>query len=516
VSVSIAVFQEQRQMAADITRRTFNGLATSGAVAAMAGLSSAEAFSAETLETAPITWTSDDPHLSGNFASIGPELDVANLSVIAGKIPPDLRGAYMRNGPNPLFKPIAYAYPMDGDGMIHAVYFDNGRARYRNRFVQTAALAAERRAGRAIYGSFTHPVPIDPKLLQPGDPPGPFKNGAFISILQHGSKLLALDEATTSYEMTMELETVGEWKAGTDQPIRLGAHNRRHPTTGALFTLAYSSVRPVVDFHVIDAGGNVARTFSVNLAAPTMIHDFVLTERHIVLLACPAVFDIEAAKRGQPFMQWRPSLGTRIGLIALDGSTTQWLDADPFFVFHFANAFERGGTVFVDYVQHEKLALGYAAQVQRPPTLHRMTIDLAGNKISDVQVAGMVTEFPRVNDALDGLPTRFVYLPTLTTTLQQANPPAATFNTMMKVNTESGDVVRHDFGNRIAGEATFIPRGKNGEDDGYLAIFAFDPVNQTSDLVLLDAAHLDADPVAVIRMPQRVPQGLHGNWISTA
>ena len=27
-----------------------------------------------------------------------------------------------------------------------------------------------------------------------------------------------------------------------------------------------------------------------------MIHDFVLTERHIVLLAGPAVFDLEAAQ----------------------------------------------------------------------------------------------------------------------------------------------------------------------------------------------------------------------------
>ena len=99
-----------------------------------------------------------------------------------------------------------------------------------------------------------------------------------------------------------------------------------------------------------------------------------------------------------------------------------------------------------------------------------MTIDLAARKVSDAQVAGMVTEFPRINDALEALPTRFVYLPTLTDTLRQANPPSATFNTMMKINTETGDVVRHDFGNKIAGEATFIPRGANGEDDGYLAI----------------------------------------------
>jgi Retinal pigment epithelial membrane protein len=118
------------------------------------------------------------------------------------------------------------------------------------------------------------------------------------------------------------------------------------------------------------------------------------------------------------------------------GSITEWLDADPFFVFHFANAFERGGNIFIDYVQHESLALGYAQQTQKSPTLHRMTIDLAARKVSDAQVAAMVTEFPRVNDALDALPTRFVYLPTLTDTLRLAKPPSATFNTMMKVNTD--------------------------------------------------------------------------------
>ncbi len=434
--------------------------------------------------------------------------------MVAGRIPADLRGAYMRNGPNPLFKPIFYAYPMDGDGMVHAVYLDNGKARYRNRFVQTSSLATERRAGRAVYGSFMRPVPIDPALIGPGGNPGPFKNGAFISVLRHGGHLLALNEATTGYELTMELDTIGEWKAGTDKPIKLGAHNRRHPHTGALFTLAYSEHDPSVEFHVIDTSGTVAKTFSVTLAAPTMIHDFILTERYIVVLACPAIFDPGAARSGKPALQWRPSLGTRIGLIALDGSAVTWLDAEPFFVFHFGNGFERGGHIFIDYVRHDSLNVGDTTASENVPTLHRMDIDVANRKIGDVQVAGMVVEFPRFNDMRDALATRFVYLPTLTDTLRLPNPPSATFNTMMKVNTESGSIVRHDFGNRVAGEATFIPRGTNGdEDDGYLAIFAFDPVNQTSDLVLLDAAHIDTEPVAVIRMPQRVPQGLHGTWI---
>ena len=139
---------------------------------------------------------------------------VAFLPVIAGRIPPGLSGAYMRNGPNPLFKPISYTYPVDGDGMIHAIYLDNGRARYRNRLVRTGSLAVERRAGRAIYGGLEHPVPVDPALVRPGENPGPFKNGAFINVLRHGDHLLALGEASHAYEMTMELDTIESDLAG--------------------------------------------------------------------------------------------------------------------------------------------------------------------------------------------------------------------------------------------------------------------------------------------------------------
>jgi carotenoid cleavage dioxygenase len=149
--------------------------------------------------------------------------------------------------------------------------------------------------------------------------------------------------------------------------------------------------------------------------------------------------------------------------------------------------------------------------------LHRLKIDLAKRTLVDERLTEFVTEFPRVDDRLDALPTRFVYVPTRTDTLKIVKPPSATFNTIVKVDSETGDAVRHDLGNKIAGEPVFIPRGAGqGEDDGYLATFVFDPIAKSSDLILLDAAHVNDDPVAVIRLPQRVPQGLHGNWVSGA
>ena len=100
----------------------------------------------------------DDPHLRGGHAPVWDELTVEDLPV-RGEIPRELAGVYMRNGPNPAFPPISYTWPFDGDGMVHALHLAEGRASYRNRFVLTAGLRAERRAGRALYGGLARPVP---------------------------------------------------------------------------------------------------------------------------------------------------------------------------------------------------------------------------------------------------------------------------------------------------------------------------------------------------------------------
>ncbi|MGX1099981.1 carotenoid oxygenase family protein [Amorphus sp. MBR-141] len=459
------------------------------------------------------SWHSDDPHLSGVFTPVAREIDVADLTVVAGRIPEDLSGAHMRNGPNPLFQPLSYTYPLDGDGMVHAVTFDNGRARYRNRFVETRELAVERRAGRAVWGGLMAPRPIDPSLLEPDEAGSPFKNGAFINVLAHGGHLLALGEAEAAYEMTMELETLGEWTAGTDAPLPIGAHNRRHPTTGDLFAIAYDPGSPEVQVRRIDPAGRLAANFAVTLPASSMIHDFVLTEKHVVLLVGPAVFDIEAAQRGGPVLAWRPELGTTIAVMDLDGGAPTLFEAEPFFVYHFANGFERGGDIVIDYVRHARFSLGPDGS-DRPPQLHRLVLDPATRRISDAPLADFATEFPRINDRQEAQATRFVYVPQLTGTLTHGPHPTATFNAITRVDTRSGAALTHDLGERVAGEPVFIPRpGAAAEDDGYLAVFATDPAALTSDLVLLDATDPSREPVAVIRMPQRVPQGLHGTWI---
>ncbi len=98
-----------------------------------------------------------NPYLSGNFAPVRSEDDF--VLEIAGEMPKGLNGAFYRNGPNPQFEPRdAHHHWFAGDGMIHGVFVEDGKASYRNRYVQTPKYLVEREAGRSLFGSFTNPA----------------------------------------------------------------------------------------------------------------------------------------------------------------------------------------------------------------------------------------------------------------------------------------------------------------------------------------------------------------------
>ncbi len=100
-----------------------------------------------------------NPYLAGNFAPVRSEDDY-DLDV-AGEIPPGLRGAFYRNGPNPQFEPRGHYHWFTGDGMIHAFFVEGGKVAYRNRYVRTPKWQLEHAAGRALFGGF------DPRAADP-------------------------------------------------------------------------------------------------------------------------------------------------------------------------------------------------------------------------------------------------------------------------------------------------------------------------------------------------------------
>ena len=147
---------------------------------------------------------SANPFLQGLLEPVQDERNDLDL-IVEGELPSALRGIFTRNGPNPQFTPAGAYHPFDGDGMVHALYFEDGAVRYRNRWVESAGLLAERRRGRACYGSVSEFLSTPQDVIEEA---GFMKNNANTHFVRHGGRYLALMEAGKPTELTRELKTV--------------------------------------------------------------------------------------------------------------------------------------------------------------------------------------------------------------------------------------------------------------------------------------------------------------------
>lgn len=460
------------------------------------------------------------PALRGRFEPVSVEIEATDLAV-NGALPRDLTGAYLRNGPNPRFPPLgSYTYPLEGDGMIHGLWLEDGRARYANRWVQTRGMAAEARAGRALYGGLLTPAFVDPELLGPDPDPGwPFRLDPFINIVRHAGRYLALEEGTPPYEITPELATVGLYDFDGVLPAGMCAHPKFDPVTGEMVVFRYDVEEPFLTWAVIGPDGSVTRpaTRVAGVDRGYMVHDCALTEHYLVLVLAPGILDMDAMMSGEGVLQWRPELGTRVAVIPRDGSAgPRWVESEAFWVWHFANAYEveeRSGTdIALDFPWWSALGFGVMGRDPVRGSFARATIDLQRGTMDVTHVEDRATEFPRIDDRLTGRPHRYL---TVVGNSGREGLEVGEHDQLLRYDMVSGRSVTYDC-DAVVGEVVFAPRaGASEELDGYYLTFASSLDSDRSARVLIwDAATFPSAPIAEVLLPQRVPNGLHGNWFA--
>lgn len=446
--------------------------------------------------------TKDNPFLKNNFSPLSSEIESTQLEV-KGSIPKDLNGLLIRNTPNPVVLPdeVDKYHWFAGDGMLHGIYLENGKAvKYKNRFVRTRYLASR--------SNFEAP---------PG-PDEPINGPANTHVYFHGGKLLALCESSLPHLINLELETLCVYDFNGKLKPPMTAHPKTDPLSGDLCFFGYNPFGPpYLRYHVADKNGVLKKSIEIKTPACSMMHDFAITKNYAVFLDLPVLFSINMAMNGYqiPFC-WQPENGSRIGILPRNAESDQtiWIEIDTCYVFHVFNAFEENNQIKLYLISYEKMfdlnpgeLLGSA-----PPKIELWTINLETLTFSREQLFEDAVEFPRINESNVASEFRYGYVASLNEQLVYGTYGGP--GQVLKIDFHNKSITRLLLGKHIGtGEPVFVNCGSN-EDDGYLLTVGYDRIHNKSKLFIHDATASQSLPIATVTLPQRVPYGFHGSFVS--
>ncbi|MFM6089778.1 MAG: carotenoid oxygenase family protein [Dolichospermum sp.] len=456
------------------------------------------------------TLAAANPYLQGNFAPINTEITTDTLEVI-GELPPELSGMFVRNGPNPQRNPIGQYHWFDGDGMLHGVQFNDGKATYKNRYVRTKGWNIEHEAGKAIWTGMLEPPQLD-------NPYGISKNTANTALVWHNKQLLALWEGGAPHHISIpDLETIGEYTYNDQLVSAFTAHPKVDSVTGEMMFFGYGFRPPYLQYGIVSSQGELLSTVPIEIPMAVMMHDFAITENYTIFMDLPLTFSMERMQRGEPMLIFEKHRPSRFGIIPRhgDNSNIRWFECPSCYVFHTLNAYEVGDEVVLIACRMNSTNVlisndTYSDPLEGIPFLHRWRFNLSTGTVTEEQLDDVPGEFPSVNENLLGRKTQYGYLGKI---VSGQNP---LFDGVIKYDFENGTSQTHEFGkNRYGGESVFVPSpNATAEDQGWLVTFVYDENSQRSELLVINAEDMTSEPIARVIIPQRVPYGFHGTWIS--
>jgi carotenoid cleavage dioxygenase len=260
-----------------------------------------------------------NPYLTDTHKPMEEELTLTNISV-TGTIPAELDGRYIRIGPNPTGADHASYHWFTGEGMVHGVRLQGGKALwYRNRWIKSSRVTG---------------------LLHQPKTPGP-RNGprdtVNTNVLGHAGEIWALFEA-------------GGFP--TDPHL--------DPDSGEMHAICFEATDQTTIRHVVvDATGKVRREEPIRIQDGPSFHDCMITKSYVIILDLPVTFSMKTLIAGHPFPYVRnPAHKARVGLLPKEGKGADviWCDVAPCYVSHPCNAFEtEDGKVILDVCAHDSM-----------------------------------------------------------------------------------------------------------------------------------------------------------------
>lgn len=466
--------------------------------------------------------TDDKTWVSGLATSMSIEHDY--FPAIEGDLPEGLRGTLYRNGPGRFeLGGVRKNHLLDGDGMIQAFDFQDGRVRYRNRFVRTEKYLAEQQAQRLFIPTWTTRAPGG-MLRNAGHR---ILSQAGVTTLIKGDCLYAFDEVGLPYGLDPQtLETRGEQAVGPENlHLDYKAHTKTDARTGAWVLLAFEH-GPRNHIHLVERDHQGALQQHHRVVAPraSYIHDWFLTERYVLVLLHPIELSLSRYLSGlhsfTDSLSWKPQKGNLLMVVDRSGSMLpQILEAPACFMWHSLNAYEQGAQIIADFIGYDapdhfigeraafrQVMAGKPGLAQHPGTLRRYIIDSAHKRLTEEIICTRNCEFPVSDPRMATQHHRYGYMTT-------APAPTVFHSGLARINVNSGQMDVVDMGDRThLGEPIFAPQPDSPSKSGWLLSLGLDGTSGNSFLGVFRSDALADGPLARIWLTHPTPLSFHGHW----
>lgn len=464
---------------------------------------------------------SHGPMLTGPFAPIFDELVLDDLPV-EGKIPDDLNGVYLRNGPNQQYEPKGAHHYFDGEGMMHSGVFRDGKFTYRNKWIRTEGWQKNDAAGEELYWGVMNSLK--------GSVDKPMNDAANTDVIGHaGQAVVSWYLAGIPYildPITLDtLKAAPEYVSGPGQGM--SAHFKVDEYSGDLLFFDYFTEKPHMSYGVVSKEGKLVHHVPIELPGDRLMHDMGVTTNYSILHDVPVYHDEEALKAGRHKIRFDSSLSTRFGVIPRFGAsdTIRWFDFTPCFIYHVVNCWEEGDEVVMiacRYMpalnddgsideEHTAKMIG-SLQMDARLWSYRMNMR-TGEAVETCLNADYNVEFPTYNSLETGRYTQWAYL-------VDHDPKMLRWTGIRKMNTDTGESVGewtdgHD--HCWYSEPWFAPADNpQSEDHGYVVTFCWNAATEVQELQVFDALDISKGPVARVKLPRRVPPGFHACWMKAS
>lgn len=506
-----------------LDRRQFIGFSAAGAGALLAGASATAA------DAPPAAPTSMTPNVR---QATSPRLESEVIDCdIEGKIPSAVEGTFFRVGPDYQYPSRPNNIPFDGDGHISAFRIANGHCDYKDKFVRTQRFKAQAAARKALFGVYRNPFSDDPSVANVS------RGTANTHVMTHHGKLMALKEDSPPVLVDpVTLETTDDYYTfkGKLESKTFTAHPKIDPVTGEMIAFGYEAKgfgTDDINVFSIDKTGNINWQAWIKVPYIGMLHDFSVTQKHIIFYVMPMAIAMDRMKKGEVHWAWDSSLPTWFGVMRRggDGKDLRWFRGPERCATHVMSAFSDGDRVYVDVPMAMRNQFAFFPHLHEKfdpvlatTKLTRLSVDLSKKNVRDYKMEEMyphVGELPRIDERYLTLPYNHGFL-----MVSDASKPRherlagrRLSNCYVRMDHSTKKTSTYFVGETSSlSECVFVPRSdKSPEGDGYIMGVATRLLeNNRTDVVIVDTANMEAGAVATIKLPMSAPGQIHGWWAS--